>query len=79
MGKMNLALLKFERVRRGITQETMAKSLGYKDKSSYCLIENGMTKISVDTANKIAITLGLSKELTYNIFFAPEVQETSTI
>lgn len=75
---MNLALLKSERVRRGITQETMAKSLGFKDKSSYCLIEKGTTKISVDTANKIALTLGLSKELTYNIFFAPEVQGTST-
>lgn len=65
---MDLALLKSERVRRGITQEKMAKSLGFKDKSSYCLIEKGKTTISVDTANKIAIILGFSKELTYKIF-----------
>lgn len=76
---MDLALLKSERVRRGVTQEKMAKSLGFKDKSSYCLIEKGKTTISVDTANKIAIILGFSKKLTYKNFFAPEVQETSTI
>ena len=75
---MDLALLKSERVRRGITQEKMAKSLGFRDKSSYCLIEKGKTTISVDTANKIAVILGFSKELTYKIFFAPGVQKSST-
>ena len=69
---MNLALLKSERMRRGITQEKMATSLGFKDKSSYCLIEKGKTTISIDTANKIAIILGFSKELTYEIFFLPQ-------
>lgn len=75
---MNLMLLKSERKKRGITQETLAKSLGFKDRSSYCLIERGKTNVSIDTANKIAIFLGLSKEVTYKIFFEPEVQETST-
>lgn len=75
---MNLTLLKSERMRRGITQEKMAVDLGFKDKSSYCLIEKGKTAISVDTANKIALILGFSKELTYEIFFTPEVQKTST-
>lgn len=58
---MDLALLKSERIKRGITQEKLAKSLGFKDKSSYCLIEKGKTSISVDTAKQIAIHLGLSK------------------
>lgn len=75
---MDLALLKSERMRRGVTQEQLAKSLGFKDKSSYCLIEKGKTSISVDTANQIAINLGLSKDLAYKIFFSPQVQETST-
>ena len=75
---MNLALLRSERVKRGITQEKLAKCLGFKDKSSYCLIEKGKTSISVDTANQIAFYLGLSQEITYKIFFASEVQETST-
>lgn len=66
---MNLALLKKERVGRGITQEEMAQNLGFKDRSSYCLIENGKTTISIDIANKIAVSLGLSKELAYAIFF----------
>lgn len=75
---MNLALLKAERVKQGVTQEKLAKLLGFKDKSSYCLIEKGKTSVSVDTANQIAIHLGLSKEVAYNIFFEPKVQETST-
>lgn len=75
---MNLALLKAERVKRGITQEQLAKGLGFKDKSSYCLIENGKTAVSVNTANQIAIYLGLSKNLIYEIFFEQKVQETST-
>ena len=75
---MDLLLLKAERIKRGITQEKLAKSLGFKDKSSYCLIEKGKTSVSVDTANQIAIQLGLSKEVAYKIFFAKEVQETST-
>lgn len=75
---MDLALLRAERMKRGITQEKLAKCLGFKDKSSYCLMEKGKTSISVDIANQIAIHLGLSKEMTYNIFFAKEVQETST-
>ena len=40
--------------------------------------EKGKTTISVDTANKIAVILGFSKELTYKIFFAPGVQKSST-
>lgn len=75
---MDLTLLKEERMKRGITQEKLAKLIGFKDKSSYCLIENGKTSISVDTANQIAIHLGLSRETAYKIFFENEVQETST-
>lgn len=65
---MNLALLKAERIKRGITQEQLAKGLGFKDKSSYCLIENGKTTVSVNIANQIANCLGLSKKLVYEIF-----------
>lgn len=67
---MNLLLLKEERTKRGITQEQLAKCLGFKSKSSYCLMEKGITSISVDMANKIVVYLGLSKEMAYKIFFA---------
>ncbi len=73
---MDLILLKAERIKRGITQEQLAKQLGFKDKSSYCLIENGKTSISIDTANRIADYLALSKDLVYKIFFKTNVQET---
>ena len=75
---MDHALLRAERVKRGITQEALAKSIGFKDKSSYCLIENGKTALSVDTASKIAAVLGFSKDTTYRVFYAPEVQKSST-
>lgn len=70
---MDLALLKAERIKRGITQEQLAKQLGFKDKSSYCLIENGKISISIDTANHIANYLALSKDLVYKIFFETDV------
>lgn len=66
---MDLKLLKAERVKQGITQEKLADYLGFKDKSSYCLIEKGKTSISVDTASKIIECLKLSKDTSYRIFF----------
>lgn len=67
---MDHKMLKDERVKAGITQETMAGTLGYKDKSSYCLLENGATKCTVDQAKIIKDTLGLSIEKYKEIFLA---------
>ena len=75
---MNLALLKEERIKKGLTQEKLAKLLGFKDKSSYCLIENGKTTVSIDTAKQIANHLDLTKEMLFKIFFTDVVQESST-
>ena len=75
---MDLELLKLARRKRGVTQEKLSKDLGFKNKSSYCLIEKGKTSISVDIANQIIKCLDLSKEESYQIFYAPRVQETST-
>ncbi|MBQ8924059.1 MAG: helix-turn-helix transcriptional regulator [Lachnospiraceae bacterium] len=66
---MNIALLKTERVKRGVTQEAIAKHLGYKDKSSYCLIEKGRIAVSTDTASKIVAFLKLPDDVAYEIFF----------
>jgi DNA-binding XRE family transcriptional regulator len=66
---MNLILLKKERIKRGFTQEKMAQLLGFKSKSSYCLIEKGKVGISVDIAGDIAKQLGLSKKKVVKIFF----------
>ncbi len=57
---MNHKKLKDTRIAAGITQETMAGVLGYKDKSSYCLLENGAIKCTVDQAKIIKETLRLT-------------------
>lgn len=75
---MNLKLLKDERVKRGFTQKYMAEQLGFKDRSSYCLIEKGKTSVDVEMANKIATLLDFNRKTTYLVFYASEVQETST-
>lgn len=75
---MNLKLLKDERVKRGFTQKYMAEQLGFKDRSSYCLIEKGKTSVDVELANKIATILDFNRKTTYLVFYAQKVQETST-
>lgn len=75
---MDLTLLRVERVRKGYTQEQLANILEFKNKSSYCLIENGKATVSIELANRIAIALGLSEDITYRIFFADKVQDSST-
>lgn len=52
--------LKYLRKRNGYRQEDMAKLLGYKDKSSYCLIENGITQVSVDNLVNVSEFFGVT-------------------
>lgn len=68
---MNYELLKELRVAAGFTQESMAEQLGYKDKSSYCLLENGTVKCTVEQAKKIKQVLSLTIEQ-YAAIFLPE-------
>lgn len=65
---MNYELLKETRMAAGVTQEAMAEALGYKDKSSYCLLENGTVKCTVEQAKKIKLALDMSLELYASIF-----------
>ncbi|NMA02938.1 MAG: helix-turn-helix transcriptional regulator [Clostridia bacterium] len=50
---MNMAKLHALRKTKGYTQEQMAHKLGYKDKSSYCHIEKGNVKITLELLQKI--------------------------
>lgn len=75
---MNHKLLILKRKNAGYTQQQMAVSLGYKDKSSYCLIENGKAPITLDNAKKIKQILQLNDKDFNQIFFADEVEETQT-
>lgn len=57
---MNYDLLRELRREAGLTQEAMAEQMGYKGKSSYCLLENGAVKCTVEQAKKIKEVLDLS-------------------
>lgn len=65
---MNNELLRNTRIAAGVTQETMASALGYKDKSSYCLLEKGTVKCTVDQAKAIKEALRLTVEQYTDIF-----------
>lgn len=65
---MDCKRLKEARVAAGITQGAMAAAIGYKDKSSYCLLEKGAVKCTVDQAKVIKEVLGLSLEM-YSLIF----------
>jgi putative transcriptional regulator len=72
---MKLDNLKILRKKKGITQEEMAKRLGYKGKSGYCQLENGTVKMTLEQAHKIAEILGEDPK---NIFFDNKVHATLT-
>lgn len=68
---MDYELLREARLDAGLTQEAMAALLGYKDKSSYCLLENGTVKFTVEQSRTIKRVLNLSLEK-YAQIFLPE-------
>ena len=72
---LNLAKLKKIRKSRGFTQGQMAVLIGYKGKSSYCMLENGQVKMPLETAKKIADILN---EDVKAIFFDDQVQACKT-
>ncbi|WP_422445267.1 helix-turn-helix transcriptional regulator [Thermoanaerobacterium sp. DL9XJH110] len=72
---MNLHKLKELRKAKGLTQEQMAKLLGYKDKSGYCQLENGDIKMTLEKAIKISKILEADIK---EIFFEVNVESCST-
>lgn len=75
---MNLKLLKQERVSQGITQQEMADKLGFRDKSSYCQIERGKIRCTVQSMNTIIDILRLSTDKAVQIFFDPKDRSDET-
>lgn len=65
---MNLEKLKERRKQLGYTQDDMAKKLKYKNKSSYCQIENGDTNIPLSKIKTICKILHFSEAEMTEIF-----------
>ncbi len=72
---MNLRRLCEIRKSKGLTQDEMARKLGYKGKSGYCQLEKGKVRMSLETAQKIADILG---EDVVSIFFDKQVHAEQT-
>lgn len=66
MNLITTSKLKQKRIDRGISQDEMAKKLGYTGKSGYSMLENGHVSISLDKAKIIADILNSTIE---DIFF----------
>lgn len=54
---INLQKVKEQRKKAGITQEDMAKKLGFRSKSGYAMIENGNNNFKLKQAKIVADTL----------------------
>ena len=67
--------LRKARESKGLTQEEMAKLLGYKGKSAYCHLEKGNVKITLPVAEKISEILDID---VMDLFFNKRVEVTST-
>ena len=69
---MNIDLhrLKAARITRGVTQLEIAKSLGWKSRSTYTKREIGIVDIGVDEFLKILEVLNISSDDAY-LFFTP--------
>ncbi|WP_029421817.1 helix-turn-helix transcriptional regulator [Alicyclobacillus macrosporangiidus] len=68
-------VLRAARLAKGYTQEQMAKMLGYKSKSGYCMLERGPNDPPLKVALKIAAILEKPVE---ELFSGRDVHETGT-
>ena len=71
--KFNLQRLRFERLSRLISQETVAKALGIS-RSYYHKKETGKAKITIEEFCTILDVLGIPRSEVVN-FFTPDVPE----
>lgn len=69
---INLKRLKAERIANGLTQDEMAKRMGWATRTPYAKRENGIVSIGADELAKMAKILGFD-ESNIGIFFKVSV------
>lgn len=75
---LDLRRLKGERIAKGLTQDDMAKAMGWSSRASYAKRENGLANIGANELIKMADILGYGpNEL--GIFFKVNVPEREQI
>jgi transcriptional regulator with XRE-family HTH domain len=57
------AIIKLKRIEKGYTQEKMANMLNYRSKSTYNLLENGPTGITINQLKDISNFLDMKEEI----------------
>lgn len=76
--KLDLDKLKEERNAKGLTQDHMAKLMGWKDRAAYAKRENGFVDIGANELIKMASILGYKKNQ-LGIFFTSNVPDKERI
>lgn len=71
---LNIEKLKEARVEKGITQDEMAKRMGWRTRTPYAKRENGFVDIGANELQKMASILGYSSD-DLGIFFTFDVPE----
>ncbi|MCO7128561.1 MULTISPECIES: helix-turn-helix domain-containing protein [Lactococcus] len=71
---INLSRIKAERIANDLTQEDVAKKMGWKTRTPYAKRENGLVAIGADELIKLASIFGYSKD-DLGIFFKSNVPE----
>lgn len=69
---LNLKRLRAERIAKGMSQDEMAKAMGWHTRSSYAKRENGITTISATELVKMASILGYGANQ-LDLFFTDNV------
>lgn len=72
--KLDLEKLRNERRAKGITQDTMAKLMGWRSRTPYAKRENGFVDIGANEFIKMAAILGYKKNQ-LGVFFTEDVPE----
>lgn len=71
---LDLKKIRDMRVKKGLTQDEMAKKMGWKTRTPYAKRENGFVDVGANELQKIADILGYSNE-ELGIFFTKIVPE----